>query len=161
MGAHICASMDQTYSTHCSWSGTPLTASAPKASSPFSPRSLKRLRGRFLVEPCSWRDRLDVVRSRQHPSSVDLPYQGRLRGRKRCCNFHGVNAGLPHLLRRSLKEQDHDPPTFDDVPGTLERLSTDGVQHHLHLGTLRQRGMFRRSILGGIRGKRWHTRDVL
>jgi hypothetical protein len=47
------------------------------------------------------------------------------------------------------------------VHGTLERLSADGVQHHLHLGTLRQRGMFRRSILGGMRGKRWHTRDVL
>ena len=56
--------------------------------------------------------------------------------RKRCCNFHGVNAERPHLLRRSLKEQDHDPPTFDDVHGTLERLSADGVQHHLHLGTL-------------------------
>lgn len=87
--------------------------------------------------------------------------QPHLRQRKRRCNFHSVNAELPHLLRRSLQEQDHDPPTFDDGHGTLKRLSVDGVQHRLHLGTLRQRGMFRSSILGGMRGKRWLTRDVL
>ena len=49
---------------------------------------------------------------------------------------NSVNAERPHLLRRSLKEQDHDPPTFDDVHGTLAGFSANGVQHHLHLGTL-------------------------
>src|SRR5260370_926885 len=68
---------------------------------------------------------------------------------------------LTSLLWMTRIEVGLGPATLDGVYRTVERLTAVGVQHLLRHGTLRKRSLFRRSVLGGIRGKRWHTRDVL